>query len=94
VLFKDFVREHRPSLDIDKVATGEHWFGTTAKDLGLVDEIQTSDDYLQSRSKSHKIIALKYATKKSLAEKFSHAASLSFDNIFSKLWQNNRIFPG
>jgi len=94
VLFKDFVREHRPSLDIDKVATGEHWFGSTAKELGLVDEIQTSDDYLQSRSKSHKIIALKYATKKSLAEKFSHAASLSFDNVFSKLWQNNRIFPG
>jgi serine protease SohB len=94
VLFKDFVREHRPSLDIDKVATGEHWFGSTAKELGLVDEIQTSDDYLQSRSKSHKIIALKYATKKSLAEKFSKAASLSFDTIFSKIWQNNRIFPG
>lgn len=46
VLFKDFVREHRPSLDIDKVATGEHWFGLKAKELGLVDEIQTSDDYL------------------------------------------------
>lgn len=93
VLFKDFVREHRPSLDIDKVATGEHWFGSKAKELGLVDEIQTSDDYLQSRSKSHKIIALKYAMKKTLAEKFSKAASLSFENIFSKLWQNNRIFP-
>jgi serine protease SohB len=93
VLFKDFVREHRPSLDIDKVATGEHWFGSKAKELGLVDDIQTSDDYLQSRSKSHKIIAIKYATKKTLAERFSKAASLSFDSIFSKLWQSNRIFP-
>ncbi|MDF5637600.1 protease SohB, partial [Vibrio parahaemolyticus] len=27
VLFKDFIRERRPSLDLDKVATGEHWFG-------------------------------------------------------------------
>jgi serine protease SohB len=93
VLFKDFVREHRPSLDIDKVATGEHWFGSTAKELGLVDEIQTSDDFLQSRSKSHQIIALRYVIKKTLAEKFSKAASMSVDTIFSKLWQNNRIFP-
>ncbi|TWX54556.1 protease SohB [Colwellia hornerae] len=93
LLFKDFVRERRPSLDIDKVATGEHWFGSTAKELGLVDEIQTSDDFLQSRSKSHKIIALRYVMKKTLAEKFSKAASMSVDSIFSKLWQNNRIFP-
>ena len=93
ILFKDFVSDHRPSLDISKVATGEHWFGLTAKGLGLVDDIQTSDDFLQSRSKSHKIIALRYVMKKTLAEKFSKAASMSVDSIFSKLWQNNRIFP-
>jgi serine protease SohB len=58
VLFKDFVSEHRPSLDIRKVATGEHWFGTTALSLGLVDTIQTSDDYLQAKAKSHKVVAL------------------------------------
>ncbi|MGB1262951.1 MAG: protease SohB [Cognaticolwellia sp.] len=94
VLFKNFVSEHRPSLDISKVATGEHWFGTQAKELGLVDELQTSDDYLQARCKSHKLMQIKYATKKGLAEKFSKAASLSFDAIISKAWQNNRIFPG
>lgn len=94
ILFKNFVSEHRPSLDIAKVATGEHWFGTQAKDLGLVDELQTSDDYLQARAKSHKLVQIKYATKKGLAEKFSKAASLSFDAIISKVWQNNRIFPG
>jgi len=93
VLFKDFVSEHRPSLDISKVATGEHWFGSKAKELGLVDDIQTSDDYLQSRAKSHKIVQVKYATKKGLAEKFSKAASLSFESIVNKVWQNNRIFP-
>lgn len=93
VLFKRFVTEHRPSLDIAKVATGEHWFGTQAKNLGLVDELQTSDDYLQARCKSHKIVQIKYVTKKGLAEKFSKAASLSFDTLISKVWQNNRIFP-
>lgn len=93
VLFKDFVSAHRPSLDLDKVATGEHWFGTTALELGLIDTIQTSDDYLQNLSKSHKVIAIKYEVKKGLAEKFAKAASLSVDSVFGKLMQKNRIFP-
>ena len=94
VLFKDFVRERRPSLDIDKVATGEHWFGLKAKELGLVDEIQTSDDYLLSASKDKQIVAIKYEVKKGIAEKFSKAASLSFDAIWSKLWQKNQLHKG
>jgi len=44
VLFRDFVAERRPKLDIDKVATGEVWFGTAALDLKLCDEISTADD--------------------------------------------------
>ncbi|MBL0710531.1 MAG: protease SohB [Colwellia sp.] len=93
VLFKNFVNEHRPSLDLDKVATGEHWFGTKALELGLVDTIQTSDDYLQKLSKSHKIVAIKYEIKKGLAEKFAKAASLSAESILGKLMQKNRILP-
>ena len=85
--------EHRPSLDIAKVATGEHWFGIRAHELGLVDVIQTSDDYLMQASKDKKVLSIKYATKKGFAEKFSKAASLSIDTVISKLWQNNRIFP-
>ena len=46
------------------MATGEHWFGTTALKLGLIDSIQTSDDYLQKLSKSHKVVAIKYEVKK------------------------------
>ena len=94
VLFKNFVNEHRPSLDLAKVATGEHWFGTTALELGLVDTIQTSDDYLQAKAKSHKVVAIKYEVKKGLAEKLSKAASLSAESFLGKLLQSNRIFPG
>lgn len=92
-LFKTFVSERRPTLDMAKVATGEHWFGTTAHELGLVDEIKTSDDYLFEAAKTHRIVGLKYAVKKGLAEKLSKAASLSFDAVLSKLTQRNRIFP-
>ncbi|MGB1197446.1 MAG: protease SohB [Thalassotalea sp.] len=92
-LFKDFVAEHRPSLDIAKVATGETWFGSKAKEMGLVDEIITSDDYLQQASKNNQVVEVKFATKKGLAEKFSKAASISAESFISKIWQNNRIFP-
>ncbi|XQW83773.1 protease SohB [Thalassotalea piscium] len=92
-LFKDFVAEHRPSLDITKVATGETWFGTKAKEMGLVDEIITSDDYLTQASKNNHVVEVKFATKKGLAEKFSKAASISAESFINKIWQNNRIFP-
>lgn len=92
-LFKDYVSERRPSLDIAKVATGEHWFGSKAKELGLVDEITTSDDYLTELAKDGKVVSVKYVVRKNLAEKFAFAASLSVDRIFNKMAQRNRIFP-
>jgi serine protease SohB len=45
-LFKEFVLTNRPQVDLDRVATGEAWYGRRALDLALVDEISTSDDYL------------------------------------------------
>lgn len=46
VLFRDFVAQNRPQLDIDRVATGETWFGTKAMELNLCDAIQTVDSLL------------------------------------------------
>lgn len=46
VLFKEFVKTNRPTLDIDTVATGETWFGENALKKGLCDEIKTQDDVL------------------------------------------------
>src|SRR5210317_885889 len=43
-LFKAAVSEYRPDLDLDSVATGEHWYGTRALEKGLADEIKTSDE--------------------------------------------------
>ena len=48
-LFKDFVKTQRPALDVSAVSTGEYWLGRRAKELGLVDQLGTSDDYLLSR---------------------------------------------
>ncbi|MDW7549892.1 protease SohB [Pseudoalteromonas sp. McH1-7] len=69
-LFKHFVAEHRADLEIEKVATGEHWFGTQALALKLVDEISTSDDLLMSLNENHQLYKVSYRVKRGVVEKF------------------------
>ncbi|RBP53303.1 protease SohB [Arenicella xantha] len=69
VLFRDFVKEHRPVLDIDKVSTGEHWYGKQALELNLVDELITSDDYLVNALKQFNIFEVKMELRKGIPEK-------------------------
>lgn len=70
-LFKAFVTTNRPIIDIDTLATGETWYGTRAKEMRLVDEIITSDDYLLAESHKNNIFKIEYQRKKSLVEKFT-----------------------
>ena len=77
VLFKQFVKENREKVDVEKIATGEHWYGQQALEFGLVDKLQTSDDYLCSHAETADIYALKFARRKSFSEKlFAPAAKL------------------
>lgn len=76
-LFKRFIRQHRPQVDINQVATGEHWFGTQAKDFYLVDDIITSDDYLLAQSKQRDIYHIHYyMPAKSWLKKLFHRAQV------------------
>jgi len=68
-LFKDFILKNRANLDIEKVATGEHWYGSTALDLGLIDEIMTSDDYLMTKRKDNQLFEISYSPKKNFLDK-------------------------
>jgi len=69
VLFKQFVKDNRPGVDIDKIATGEHWYGRRALDMGLVDELRTSDDYISAAAEKADVYELEYVRKKPLMEK-------------------------
>ena len=73
VLFKDLIKRNRPALDVDAVATGEHWYGQQCVDLGLIDVIQTSDDYLYDASQSSDIFEVSYEVKKSMADRLGFA---------------------
>ena len=79
-LFKEFVKSQRPELDIDKVATGEHWLGTRALELGLVDTLQTSDDYLMMKREETDLILIEYSEKQPLVERLSSLFSTGIFN--------------
>ncbi len=80
-LFKDFISQSRPDVDIEKVATGEHWYGTQAVELALVDELMTSDEYLVSRSEDCDVFEVVYHRKKTFSERFAHIAEGSLDRV-------------
>jgi serine protease SohB len=68
-LFKAFVSEYRPSLDLERVATGEYWHGRRAVELGLVDAIQTSDDFILEAGAEMELLKLKYRAHKKPIER-------------------------
>ncbi|ROM34283.1 protease SohB [Pseudomonas poae] len=88
-LFKNFVSRYRPQLAIDEVATGEVWLGVAALDKQLVDELQTSDEYLATKAKTAEVFHLHYAERKSLQERVGLAASGSVDRVLLTWW--NRL---
>lgn len=68
-LFKNFVTGNRSEVDIEQIATGEHWYGTRALDLNLVDEICTSDDYLYRSAEDADLYLISYKRHKPFSER-------------------------
>ncbi len=92
-LFQNHVIKHRPNLNLDKVATGEHWHGLTAIGYGLVDEIKTSEEFLVEQLDSAELLKVTYVGgQKSLAEKLGESFALflgeSFFNALAKALMN------
>lgn len=81
-LFKSFVKNHRESVNIDEVATGEHWFATQCVDKKLVDHLQTSDDYLLKHKDNHHIYELEFKIKQSLAKRLGIFAQNTLHQLF------------
>ncbi len=87
LLFKQFVHDMRPTLDIDAVATGEHWYGTQALEKGLVDAVSTSDDLLINLMKDREVINVHYTRRKKMMDRFTSSAANSVDNLLLRWWQ-------
>ena len=74
-LFKSFLADNRPQVDLAQVATGEHWFGARAQTLQLVDEIRTSDDFLLERSKDRDLWQVRYKRHRGVVERLTGGLS-------------------
>jgi len=89
-LFKEFVKENRPILEIEKVATGEHWLATRGIELKLVDELITSDDYLLNACDDADIYEISYTVPKTISERLSSSVHMTIDKLFFSWWQKEQ----
>ncbi|GGE72941.1 protease [Streptosporangium jomthongense] len=94
VLFKDYVSERRPDLDISAVATGDIWFGKRALEVKLIDEIKTSDEYLIEACDRADVVSVSFQRKRTLPEKLGLATSAALEHTVWKVlsaFRNQKI---
>jgi len=85
--FKNFISRFRPQTDIATVATGEVWSGESALQMSLIDQVQTSDEYIVAGCEKADVYRVKYQIKKSLPEKMGLAAEATLERITDKWLQ-------
>lgn len=85
-LFKDTIKQYRPSLSIPQVATGEVWYGINAQKKKLIDDIITSDEYLLRLSKKSDLYEVSVKPKKRFAARMSKAGEETANSIFNRLF--------
>ena len=88
-LFKGAVRKYRPDLDLDRIATGEHWYGARAIELGLVDEIKTSDELLAEFSRNMDIYRVAYKIKQPLEKRLMAKFDGALDRVDNLNWRRH-----
>ncbi len=92
-LFKAFINDNRPELDVESVATGEHWYGTQAVEKGLIDEISTSDDLIIQAVKDCEVFEVSFEIPKSFGEKFGLNVEAAFNRFVLSWWSRSSQEP-
>jgi len=80
--FREFVHERRAHLDMETVGTGEAWLGSRALELGLVDELATSDEIIRSACQRGRVLQVSYQRKLTLPERLRSSAQTAWDGIW------------
>ncbi|WP_434985611.1 protease SohB [Vreelandella zhaodongensis] len=83
-LFKEYVSQHRPGMDIDELATGEIWYGSEALEKKLTDSVGTSEAYLVERMASAQVYHVKLEPPKTLSRKVGLAVSAGIEQAVIK----------
>lgn len=90
LLFKSFISDNRPDLDIESVATGEHWYGTQALEKNLIDAISTSDDLLLNAVKESEVYEVSFEIPKSFGEKIGLNVEAAINRFVLSWWQSSK----
>lgn len=88
-LFKQFVHQMRPALDIEQIATGEHWYGQQAEEKKLIDEISTSDAFIIRKMAVFNVIGVRYVIPKKTLNRLAHSGLKKLEHYFLHWWQRN-----
>jgi len=86
-LFKSAVSKYRPALDLEKIATGEHWYGTHALELGLADEIGTSDELIASLVANRELYQVTYRIKLPLQKRLMANIDSTLEKVDAANWR-------
>ncbi|WP_456267246.1 protease SohB [Kushneria sp. AK178] len=78
-LFKSWVASRRPRLDIEQVSEGDIWYGQQAIDSGLVDEVNTSEAWLQARSEQWRILEVGLKPQRSMLERLGKGSESALE---------------
>ena len=86
-LFKSAVSQYRPAMDLEKIATGEHWYGTRALELGLADEIQTSDEVIAGRIDDRDLYQVTFKIKQPLQKRLMANMDSTLEKLDAAGWR-------
>ncbi len=86
-LFKEAVAKYRQDLDLEKVATGEHWYGTRALELGLADELLTSDELLGAKSADRDLYKISWKVKQPLQKRLMSNVESAIEKVDEAGWR-------
>ncbi len=90
-LFKSWVKDHRPSVEIDKISTGETWVGTQAKERYMVDEIKTSDECILNACEGGDVYEVEYEFRKTIQDRLGRVLEQSIDRAMSRWFERSNI---
>lgn len=90
VLFKQWVKQYRPVVDIDQIATGETWVGLQAQQRNMVDAISTSDDCIVQACDNADVYEVSYEIRVPLGERLGGAVQQALDRTLMVWWQRLR----
>jgi serine protease SohB len=88
-LFKAAVHKFRPQLDLETVATGEHWYGAQALELDLADELKTSDELLAELSKDRDLYRVSYEVKQPLQKRLISGIDGVMEKVDIAAWRRH-----